>query len=164
MHLRGSCSSAREGVRPTEPFLDIAQAHNMASFDFLVESAILEPMPEEVSTLYRPVGQGEFDLVRASGFCRFPPRLPPQPFFYPVLTEPYATQIARDWNTKDESSGFVGYVLRFMVRSEFLKRYEIHIVGSAEHREYWIPRGDLEALNDNIVGNIEVISEFRREI
>ena len=84
-------------------------------------------------------------------------------FFYPVLTEPYATQIARDWNTKDESSGFVGCVLRFMVRSEFLKRYEIHIVGSAEHREYWIPRGDLEALNDNIVGNIEVISEFRRE-
>jgi len=37
------------------------------------------------------------------------------------------------------------------------------MVGSAEHREYWIPRGDLEALNDNIVGNIEVISEFRRE-
>ena len=121
-------------------------------------------MPEEVSALYRPVGQGEFDLVRASGFCRFPPRLPPRPFFYPVLTEPYATQIARDWNTKDESSGFVGYVLRFMVRSDILKRYEIHMVGSAEHREYWIPREDLEALNDNIVGNIEVISEFRREI
>ena len=71
--------------------------------------------------------------------------------------------MARDRNTKDESSGFVGYVLRFMVRSDFLKRYEIHIVGSAEHRENWIPRGDLEALNDNIVGNIEVISEFRRE-
>jgi hypothetical protein len=30
--------------------------------------------------------------------------------------------MARDRNTKDESSGFVGYVLRFMVRSDFLKR------------------------------------------
>ena len=118
-------------------------------------------MPEEVSALYRPVGQGEFDLVRASGFCRFPPRLPPQPFFYAVLTAPYATQIARDWNTKDESSGFVGYVLRFTVRSEFLKRYEIHIVGSAEHREYWIPAEDLDKLNANIVGTIQILSEFR---
>jgi len=97
-------------------------------------------MPEEVTTLYRPVGQAEFELIRASGFCRFPPRLPQQPFFYPVLNEQYATRIARDWNPKDESSGFVGYVLRFIVRTEFLKQYESHIVGSAGHREYcWWP-------------------------
>ena len=120
-------------------------------------------MPEELSTLYRPVGQAEFELVRASGFRIFPPRLPHQPFFYPVLSERYATQIARDWNPKDESSGFVGYVLRFTVRTEFLNLYEIHIVGSAEHREYWIPAGDLHKLNGNIVGPIEVIAEFRRE-
>jgi hypothetical protein len=56
-------------------------------------------MPEEVTTLYRPVGQAEFELIRASGFCEFPPRLPEQRFFYPVLSERYATQIARDWNT-----------------------------------------------------------------
>jgi hypothetical protein len=42
-------------------------------------------------------------------------------------------------------------------------QYEIHIVGSAEHREYWIPAGDMHRLNENIVGAIEVISEFRRE-
>ena len=82
-------------------------------------------MPDELTTLYRPVGQAEFDLIRASGFRTFPPRLPQQPFFYPVLNEEYATQIARDWNTKDESSGFVGYVLRFMVRNEVLREYEI---------------------------------------
>ena len=65
-------------------------------------------------------------------------RLLEQPFFYPVLIEGYATQIARDWNTKDESSGFVGYVLRFGVRSEFLSHYEVHTDGSSEHRHYWI--------------------------
>jgi hypothetical protein len=117
-------------------------------------------MPE-VSTLYRPVGQGEFELVRASGFRTFPPRLPQQPIFYPVLSEQYATQIARDWNTKDERSGFVGYVLRFGVQPEFLTNYEIHIVGSSEYQEYWIPAEDLQKLNENIVGPIEVISEFR---
>lgn len=115
----------------------------------------------EVSTLYRPVGQAEFEFVRASGFRSFPPRLPHQPIFYTVLSEQYATQIARDWNTKDETSGFVGYVLRFRVRTEFLTRYEIHIVGSSEHREYWVPAEDVQKLNENIVGPIEVISEFR---
>lgn len=119
-------------------------------------------MADDVTTLYRPVGRAEFELIRASGLCRFPPRLPEQPFFYPVLSEGYATQIARDWNTKDESSGFVGYVLRFGVRSEFLSHYEVHTVGSLEHREYWIPAGNLEKLNESIVGGIEVVAEFRR--
>lgn len=115
----------------------------------------------ELSTLYRPVGQAEFELVRGSGFRGFPPRLSHQPIFYPVLDEQYATQIARDWNTKDGTSGFVGYVLRFSVRTEFLSHYEIHIVGSSEHQEYWIPADDLQKLNENIVGSIEVVSEFR---
>ena|GEM_PF-5137857 len=43
----------------------------------------------------RPVGRKELALVRASGFRAFPPRLPGQPFFYPVLNQEYATQIAR---------------------------------------------------------------------
>jgi hypothetical protein len=115
----------------------------------------------EVSTLYRPVGQAEFELVRASGFRSFPPRLPHQPIFYPVLSEKYATQIARDWNLRDETSGFVGYVLRFSVRTEFLNHYEVHVVGSSDHREYWIPAEDLQKLNESILGPIEVISEFR---
>lgn len=100
------------------------------------------------------------DLVRASGFREFPPRLPEQPIFYPVLTEEYATQIARDWNTKDERSGFVGYVLRFQVPTEFLSKYDVHTVGSAGHREYWIPAESLQELNANIVGKIEIVSEF----
>jgi len=99
--------------------------------------------------------------VRASGYREFPQRLPEQPFFYPVLNEDYATQIARDWNTKDERSGFAGYVLRFNVKSEFLSRYKIQVVGNSTHREYWIPASELAILNANIVGSIELISEFR---
>jgi hypothetical protein len=86
-------------------------------------------MPDELTTLYRPVGKTELDTIRASGFSKFPPRLGVQPFFY-LLSEQYATQIARDWNTKDSSSGFSGYVLRFQVRTRFLNRYEIHTVGA----------------------------------
>lgn len=118
-------------------------------------------MPEAAVTLYRPVGQAEFDLIRASGFVGFPPRLPEQPIFYPVLSEEYAIQIARDWNTKDERSGFAGYVLRFEVKSSFLNNYEVHIAGSSKHKEYWIPARDLDQFNKNIIGAIGVLREFR---
>src|SRR5579864_1101611 len=118
-------------------------------------------MSDVVTTLYRPVGRKELELIRASGLRSFPPRLPAQPFFYPVLNEEYAVQIARDWNTKDAASGFEGHVLRFRVRTDFLARYDIHVVGSSQHQEYWIPAGDLEQLNANIVGMIEVIREYQ---
>ena len=113
------------------------------------------------TTLYRPVGQAELDLVRDSGFIAFPPRLPEQPIFYPVLTRSYAEQIARDWNTKDPRSGFVGYVLQFQVRRDYLEKFPVQRAGSSQHREYWIPADQLNEFNQNIVGKIEVIAEFR---
>lgn len=114
----------------------------------------------DLTTLYRPVGHKELELIRQSGFRSFPPRLPQQPFFYPVLNEEYATQIAHDWNTKDEASGFEGHVLRFRVRSEFLTGYDVRLVGSSSHREYWIPASELDELNRNIDGVIEIVQSF----
>jgi len=115
---------------------------------------------EESTTLYRPVGQKEFDLIVASGFREFPPRLDSQPIFYPVLNEEYASFIAREWNTADEASGYIGYVLRFAVKTNYLAQYEVQKVGSATALEYWIPAGDLTRLNENIVGKIEKIVTF----
>jgi hypothetical protein len=106
------------------------------------------------------VGQAEFNLIRDSAFQRFPPRLPEQPYFYPVLNVDYATQIAKEWNTKDPQSGYAGYVLRFQVDSEFLTQYAVHQVGDGTHLEYWILAADLAAFNEKIVGTIEVIAEF----
>ena len=114
-------------------------------------------MPETV-TLHRPVGPQELALIVQSGYREFPPRLPEQPIFYPVLNEEYATQIARDWNIKASGSG---YVTRFTVNKEFLDRYEVQIVGGSIHEEYWIPAEDLPEFNRNIVGTIEVIAEFQ---
>ena len=114
------------------------------------------------TTLYRPVGQTELDLIRDSRFTAFPPRLPEQPIFYPVLTKSYAEQIARDWNTKDPKSGFVGYVLQFEVRMEYLAKLSILKAGGREHLEYWIPAEQMSEFNQNIVGKIEVVAEYRR--
>jgi hypothetical protein len=108
--------------------------------------------------LFRPVGPKELELIRASGNRAFPPRLPEQPIFYPVLNEEYATQIARDWNAKDSGAGFV---TRFCVRKEFIDKYQVQRAGGSTHLELWIPAEDLAAFNENIVGTIEVIAEFR---
>src|SRR5678815_29905 len=110
-----------------------------------------------VLTLYRPVGPTELSLIAASGYREFPPRLPGQPIFYPVLNEDYARQIARDWNVRDSGSG---YITRFAVRTEFLAKYPVQTVGAAVHQELWIPAEDLEEMNRNIVGLIEVIEEY----
>ncbi|WP_051433330.1 hypothetical protein [Promicromonospora kroppenstedtii] len=111
-------------------------------------------------TLWRPTGPKELALVEESGWRAWPPRLPDQPIFYPVLNEDYATRIARDWNVK--ASG-AGYVTRFDVDQDFLDRYEVQQVGGRTILEYWIPAEDLGELNAHIVGRIEVVAEFRAQ-
>ena len=92
-------------------------------------------MLDRTTILWRPVGPTELDLVAASGWRRFPPRLPEQPIFYPVCNEVYAREIAERWNAKDRARGFV---LRFEVGAEF------PLAVRAAHR--WIegPRGVLD--------------------
>ena len=109
-------------------------------------------------TLWRPTGPEELALVEASGWREWPPRLPDQPIFYPVLNEDYATKIASDWNVK--ASG-VGYVTRFEVEKAFLDRYDVQQAGGQTILEYWIPADDLEEFNRHIVGPIEVVTEYR---
>jgi len=109
--------------------------------------------------LYRPVGTKELTLIRGSGFRAFPPRLPSQPIFYPVLDLEYARQIAKDWNAR-QSENHRGYVTRFEVAAEYLAKHEIHTVGGRQHQEYWIPTEELPEFNANIVGMIQVVEEF----
>jgi hypothetical protein len=106
-------------------------------------------------TLFRAVGPKELALIEASGWRKFPPRLPEQPVFYPVVNDEYATQIARDWNVKESGSGFV---TRLAIDSDFVSRYPVQNVGSSVHQELWVPAEDLVEFNRHIVGKIEVIA------
>src|SRR5436309_12744923 len=105
----------------------------------------------ETIVLYRPVGPKELELIAASRYREFPPRLPGQPIFYPVLNEEYARQIARDWNVP--ASG-AGAVTRFALRKDFLAKYPIQTVGGSMHQELLIPADDLDEMNRNIVRRI----------
>lgn len=115
---------------------------------------------DKTTTLYRPVGPEELELIRASGWKRFPPRFPEQPIFYPVVQEEYARKIARDWSV---SASGAGYVTRFHVHTEYLDTFAEQIAGGRGHTEYWIPAEQLEEFNSNIVGVIEVVAEYYRD-
>lgn len=114
-------------------------------------------MQESTTTLWRPVGPRELERIRQAGMRAFPPRLPEQPIFYPVLSEDYAVKIARDWNVPESGAGFV---TRFEVRTSFLDPYPVREAGGRAHLEYWIPAEDMDAFNAALVGRIEVVREF----
>lgn len=110
--------------------------------------------------LYRPTGLRELELLAAASWKAWPPRLPDQPIFYPVLTLEYARKIARDWNTVDAFSGFAGFVTEFELEDAFAARYPVQTAAGRSHLELWVPAADLWELNRNIVGTIRVVESF----
>src|SRR4028119_1150943 len=102
--------------------------------------------------LYRPVGLKELELIANNGFKAFPPRLPEQPLFYPVLNFEYAARIASEWNTT--SNSFAGFVTQFEVDNNYARRFDVQVVGDRTHQELWVPAEELEEFNQHIVGNI----------
>lgn len=115
---------------------------------------------EATTFLYRPVNQAELNLIEQSNWTKFPPRLPEQPIFYPVMNEEYAIQISKEWNVPAYG---VGYVTRFAVKKEYLTKFKVENVGGQIHDELWVPAEELDEFNKNIVGQIEVTKEFRNE-
>jgi hypothetical protein len=113
--------------------------------------------------LYRPVGKKELDLIAESDFKAYPPRLDWQPIFYPVMNFEYAAQIAKEWNTTDENSGYCGFVTAFDIDDAYVSKFEVQNVGSFEHNELWVPAEELSAFNAHIIGKIEVLASFYGE-
>jgi len=108
--------------------------------------------------LFRPVGLEELRLVYDANMRAFPPRLPDQPIFYPVTSQAYAEQIAREWNTK--SGALAGFVTRFLVDDAYVAEFERRIVGAREHEELWVPVEDLAEFNAKIENEIDVVAAF----
>lgn len=113
-----------------------------------------------IVTLYRPVGIKELELIIASGNKKFPPRLFWQPIFYPVLNQPYAEQIAKEWNTEDEFSGYCGIVTSFELDEVLYSKYAVQNVGGEIHNELWVPAEELELFNTHIASEIQVVKVF----
>ena len=107
--------------------------------------------------LYRPVGRAELDLIISADYRAYPPRLPEQPIFYPVLNEKYAREIAEKWNKKSADSSYTGYVTTFEIDDGYISQYEVQTVGASYHQELWIPAENLDEFNHHIIGKIQVI-------
>jgi hypothetical protein len=112
----------------------------------------------KVRTLYRPVGLSEATKILEAEATGFPPRRPEQPIFYPVLAREYAEQIAQRWNAPNASTGYAGFVTTFEVDAKYAARFKSHVVGSAIHRELWVPAEELETFNQHLIGPIRLVS------
>ena len=116
------------------------------------------PPPPGTTRLYRPTGPKERDLVAASGWRAWPPRLPEQPIFYPVMNEWYATKIAREWNVPHAG---VGYVCEFDVTREYLADFDRAAGGRARRARTVGSRGASSSeFNAHIVGGIREIARY----
>jgi hypothetical protein len=112
--------------------------------------------------LYRPVGPRELRLIEEKHMAGFPPRLPDQPIFYPVLQFEYAEQIARDWNSTRADTDYLGFVTRFGVEDSYAGQLEKRTVGGRQHQELWVPAETLDGFNRHLLGKIEVIAKYER--
>lgn len=107
--------------------------------------------------LFRPVGKAEYDLIAESGFTAYPPRLPEQPIFYPVLNEKYAREIAEKWDRRYPDSQYTGYVTTFKIDDAYISQFPVRMVGASYHQELWIPAEELDNFNRHIIGKIKII-------
>jgi hypothetical protein len=114
----------------------------------------------KLKKLFRPVGVKELELIKETGMKAYPPRFSWQPIFYPVLNFEYAAQIAKEWNTEDESSGFAGFVTEFEIMEEYFLTFKVENVGGKIYKELWIPSKQLHEFNENIVNGIRVVAGF----
>lgn len=110
--------------------------------------------------LYRPVGPGELELIKKSGWKKFPPRLPEQPIFYPVLNEEYANQINIEWNVPAYGTGFT---MKFHINADYFEKFEVRNVGGQNHNELWVPSEKMDEFNSNIVGLIDIVKKFNKD-
>jgi hypothetical protein len=101
-------------------------------------------------------------LIAESNFRTFPPRLPDQPIFYPVLNFGYARQIAEGWNTRYNNPP-CGFITRFEIEDEYAKQFSVETVGARENQELWIPAENLEEFNSNIIGKITIEAAYYGE-
>lgn len=113
-----------------------------------------------MKTLFRPVSIRELELIADSNWMAFPTRLDWQPIFYPVLNQAYAEQIAKEWNTQDELSGYCGIVTEFAIDKDYFNQFDVKNVGGAIHNELWVPSEELANFNLHIIGKVKVVNVF----
>lgn len=110
--------------------------------------------------LYRPVGLYELRLIAEANWRAFPPRLPEQPIFYPVLNRRYAEEIASRWNPTDPNSGYMGVVTAFEIDDDVVARYEPQVVGASHHEELWVPAEEQRLFERGMNGAISIEVAF----
>jgi len=114
-------------------------------------------IPNSTETLYRPVGPGQLSAIRRSGWRNFPVRKTHQKFFYPLLYEAHAVEVARNWHVFNSG---IGHILEFQMEREYLNQFTMNCIGGQQHIEYRIPAYKIMEFNQHIMGCIKLIASY----
>ena len=117
-------------------------------------------MSESV-TLYSPVSPSQLAKIINADWQQFFLHSDGQRFFFPKLHASFAEMLARQWEAKVHSAG---YVVCFDIQRPFIDRFSLETVAYQEHFEYRIPANVLDQFNRAIWGNIRLLSAFESGI
>ena len=113
-----------------------------------------------MTILYRPVGPQELDLIREANWSRFPPRLPETAHFLPGVERGVRETDRARLERKGKRSRICDEVRSIWQLPERIRRprgWRFSACGILD------PAEQLDEFNQNILGKIEVVAEFRPE-
>ncbi|WP_163832084.1 hypothetical protein [Spartinivicinus ruber] len=114
----------------------------------------------KTTALFRPIGPEQFEALKNLGFSQIPSHVFGQKFFYPLLHESFAKQIAQEWYLPKHGQA---YVIRLEIASSYLEQFEVKRIGGPEHTEYRIPIEEQTNFSRELVGNIEIVAEYQQD-
>lgn len=107
--------------------------------------------------LYAPVSPHQLAKVINAGWQDFFPCSDEQKYFFPKLHRGFAEMLARQWEARVYSAG---YVVCLDVRYAFINQFPLETVAYEEHLEYRIPSHFLDQFNQSLVSKIQLLSAF----
>jgi len=107
--------------------------------------------------LYAPVSPHQLAKVINTGWQDFFLCSDEQKYFFPKLHQGFAEMLARQWEAKVYSAG---YVVCLDIRCAFINQFPLETVAYEEHLEYRIPSNFLDQFNQSLVSKIQLLSAF----
>lgn len=114
----------------------------------------------KTTALYRPIGPDQFEALKNLDFSQISPHVFGQKFFYPLIHESFAKQIAQEWYLPKHGQA---YVIQLEVVSSYLEQFEIKRIGGPEHIEYRIPIEEVANFSRELAGRITVVAEYQQD-
>ena len=107
--------------------------------------------------LYQAMSPQQLAALIRADWRRIEPGRGGEHFYFLKLNQRYAEMIARQLEVPLHGAG---YVVRLIVPAAAMEHYDLETVAYEDHLEYRVPLCELAHLNQNLIGEVSVVSAF----